>query len=172
MIFASVGYKVCIFDIVQSQIENALQQAKSQLLNLEAKGLLRGKLTAAQQFSCISGSTDLKEAISNAFFLQECIPENLDLKKKLYSQFDEIINDEIILSSSTSTFMPSLFSEHMKHRSQVLVSHPVSFYHYYLLYFSSQYFILKVNPPYYVPLVEIVPSKYTRPDFPTKTRSL
>jgi L-gulonate 3-dehydrogenase len=153
MIFASAGYKVCIYDIVQSQIDNALKQVKSQLTSLQERGLLRGKLNADQQFSCISGCTDIKEALKGAFFLQECVPENIDLKKKLYKQLDEIVDDKIIISSSTSTFMPSVFSGDMKHRDQVLVSHPV-------------------NPPYYVPLVEIVPSKYTRKDIPVTTRAL
>jgi L-gulonate 3-dehydrogenase len=153
MIFASAGYKVCIYDILQSQIDNAIKQIDIQLKSLEERGLLRGKLSAKQQFSCISGCTDIKEAVSGAFFLQECVPEIIDLKKKLYKQLDEIVDENIIISSSTSTFMPSVFSGDMKHRAQVLVSHPV-------------------NPPYYVPLVEIVPSEYTRKDIPVTTRAL
>lgn len=153
MIFASVGYKVSIYDIVASQVENALKQAKDQLNRLEQRGLLRGKLNAEQQFSCISGCTDLKQAVTGSFFLQECVPENLEMKKTLYKQLDEIVDDNIILSSSTSTFMPSLFTEGMKHRAQVLVSHPV-------------------NPPYYVPLVEVVPSPWTKPEIASTVRAL
>jgi L-gulonate 3-dehydrogenase len=43
------------------------------------------------------------------------------MKKKLFEQLDEIIDDEIILASSTIFSIPSLFSEEMKHRTQVLL---------------------------------------------------
>lgn len=57
MLFAGVGYQVSLYDIEKSQIDTAVTDIQQQLKSLEKAGLLRGKLSAEQQFACIKGNT-------------------------------------------------------------------------------------------------------------------
>ncbi|KAK9873578.1 hypothetical protein WA026_023134 [Henosepilachna vigintioctopunctata] len=153
MLYASVGHKCWIYDIKPEQVKSALNDIEHQLRCLEQSGLLRGKLNARQQMLCITGTTSLEEAVRGAMLIQECIPENLDLKKKLFNTIDGLIDHSTIIATSTSAFLPSALSEGLRHKKNFIVLHPV-------------------NPPYYVPLVEIIPAPWTATTVVDKTREM
>lgn len=119
MLFAAAGYRVQLYDILESQLSTALQELDKDLHSLEEKGSLRGQLRAAEQFALIEVTTRLEELTRDAVHIQECVPEVLELKRSLYSQLDELLEEDTVVASSTSTFMPSLYSEGLKRRQQV-----------------------------------------------------
>ena len=58
-------------------------------------------------------------------FPQECVPENLELKKKVFAQMDALASDTMILASSSSCIPASSFTEGLTHKENMLVAHPV-----------------------------------------------
>ncbi|XP_051016573.1 lambda-crystallin homolog isoform X1 [Acomys russatus] len=144
MLFASGGFKVKLYDIEQKQIASALENIRKEMKLLEQSGSLKGSLNAEQQLSLISGCSNLAEAVEGAMHIQECVPENLELKKKIFAQLDRAVDDSVVLSSSSSCLLPSKLFAGLAHVKQCIVAHPV-------------------NPPYYVPLVELVPHPETAP---------
>ena len=68
-------------------------------------------------------------------------------------KIDQYATNQTILASSTSCFLPSLFTESLNNRSQAVVAHPI-------------------NPPYFVPLVEIVPASWTSAQTLEKTKKI
>ncbi|CAH2225250.1 lambda-crystallin homolog isoform X1 [Pelobates cultripes] len=142
MVFASGGFRVKLYDIVKEQVTAALEDIRKQMEDLKKSGMLRGTLSVNEQMSLISGSSDLKTALEDAVFIQECVPESLELKQKIFSEIDLHVNDTTIISSSTSCLSPTKMFNGLKHVKNCIVAHPV-------------------NPPYYVPLVELVPHPET-----------
>lgn len=153
MLFASVGYDVVMYDLKPQQVSAALADIKEQLVALEKSGLLRGKMSPDEQFKCIKGTNSLKECVKGAKFVQESVFEDVELKKKVFKEIDQLVGPKTVLSSSTSCILPSKISAELTHRTSFIVSHPV-------------------NPPYYVPAVEVVPAPWTSAAVVHLTRDL
>lgn len=145
MIFAGAGYRVLVYDSSADQLRNAAVEIRSQLEQLEKKRLLRGNLPASRQLELIEYHDTLEAVLQNSFFVQECIPEVLDLKRELFKLVDKLVDDDVVISSSTSTFLPSALSDGLRHKARFIVSHPVC-------------------PPYFIRFVEVVPAAWTQPE--------
>jgi len=153
MIFASVGYEVVMYDVDAKQVEESIKNIRSELMVFEREGTLRGSLPAPKQADLISGTSSLKECVTNAIYIQECVPENLDLKIKVWTEIDSYVDEKTILGSSTSCIVPSKISENLKNRERFIVAHPC-------------------NPPYHTPMVELVPAPWTDQVTRSATRNL
>ena len=118
-------------DWINEAVENALPslQSLTEGISLPPKG----KLTFTTDPISMSQQVD---------FIQENIPEVLDIKRKSLKSIAEVTNKEIIISSSTSGFMPTELQQGMPFPERFIVGHPF-------------------NPVYLCPLVEIVGGKQT-----------
>ena len=93
----------------------------------------------------LSFTTNMKEALSQADFVQENGPERVDFKIKLFSDMDDATPPDAIIASSSSGITPSVMQSQCKHPERILVGHPF-------------------NPPHIIPLVEIVGGSKTSPE--------
>ena len=83
---------------------------------------------------------DLSECIKKVDFIQESAPEILSLKQSLYKELGEIVPKNVIICSSTSGMKMTDIQTLCKTPERTVVAHPF-------------------NPPYLLPLVEIVGGK-------------
>src|SRR5882757_147835 len=94
-------------------------------------------LSAGASRDRLTFTTNLKEALSRADFVQENGPERPDFKMKLFADMDDATPTDSLIASSSSGITPSVMQSQCKHPDRILVGHPF-------------------NPPHIIPLVEIV----------------
>jgi len=88
---------------------------------------------------------DLEQAVSQAQFVQESAPERLDLKQHLYEVLGTMVPADVVISSSTSGLTMTDIQSRCATPTRTLVGHPF-------------------NPPYLLPLVEIVGGRQSSPE--------
>ncbi|XP_015219717.1 lambda-crystallin homolog [Lepisosteus oculatus] len=153
MVFVSGGYRVKIYDNQPGQATCAVEEIRTQLRELQQSGMLRGALSAEDQLALLSSHQDLKQTLEGAFFIQECVFEDLEAKRGVFQALETCAEGSVVFSSSTSCLQPSDVFSRVQRKSRCIVSHPV-------------------NPPYYVRLVELVPHPETDPSVMETTFAL
>src|SRR5882672_8972689 len=118
---------------LRKYVDDAWEQLKA--IGLSA-GASRDRLTF---------TSNLKEALSNADFVQENGPERPDFKIKLFADMDDVTPPDSLIASSSSGITMSVIQSKCKRPERCVIGHPF-------------------NPPHIIPLVEVVGGAKTSPD--------
>ena len=134
-VFALTGHDVTIYDSVQATLDSAKARI---LTNLNDLGDDR---KAAERITPVA---ELAASVRDADYVVEAVLENLPLKQTLFAEIEQHVRPDTILSSNTSVIPITKIMEGLKRRERALGTH-------------------WWNPPFLVPLVEVIETQWTSP---------
>lgn len=140
---AMAGYPVTIVGRSRESVERGLARFRKNLQSLVQAGVYSDQ-ESGEIDRLLRASTDLETGLQKTDFIFESVVENLETKQKLFKEIEEYCPKHTLMASSTSGFSPTGISSRMKAPDRMLVMH---FW----------------NPPYLVPLVEVVAGDRTSP---------
>ncbi|MET4641177.1 carnitine 3-dehydrogenase [Streptomyces atratus] len=103
------------------------------------------ELTPGASPDRLSFTTDLRQAVADADFVQENAPERPELKVPLFAEIDDATPPGAIIASSSSGITMSVIQAECRRPERTVIGHPF-------------------NPPHIVPLVEVVGGTKTSPE--------
>jgi 3-hydroxybutyryl-CoA dehydrogenase len=134
-VFALAGHDVAITDSHAPTLASAKDRIFTNLKDLG------GDLAALER---IHVCAPLDEAVAEADFVVEAVRENLGVKQKLFADVERAAPGDAILASNTSVIPITAIMSGLENRARALGTH-------------------WWNPPYLVPLVEVIATEWTRP---------
>jgi len=135
-LFLANGMQVTVSDPdpdVETKVKAVLKDATPSLTELGYN---------APDAANLSFEADNSKASSSAYVIQECGPEREDFKKDLWAKIEGAAPKDALLLSSSSGITATKQSTSMHDPGRLVIGHPV-------------------NPPYLIPLVEVVPGEKT-----------
>ena len=146
--FILMGWDVRVFDPdpeAERKIGEVLANARASLPGLSEVAMpAEGRL---------SYHGTMSEAVAGAVWIQESVPERLDLKRKVYQTLQEHCSPDAIIGSSTSGFKPSELQDCATRPEQIVVTHPF-------------------NPVYLLPLIELVTTGANPPEMIARAKEV
>lgn len=146
-LFLAAGRSVTVFDpspTVESDVRNYIEKAWPALEELG--------LTARATPDAIRFVANVKEAVRDAQFVQENVPERLPIKHATYKEIEAALAPDVIVSSSTSGLTLEALQEGWQDPSPLILGHPF-------------------NPPHLIPLVELTANTATKADVLDRTEA-
>ena len=138
--FLARGYDVTAYLHDESETDAFMSILNTAWVSLTALGLSPG--ASIDRLRIV---TDLEDALDGAEFVQESGPERLEIKQALYKKMGAILPPSVVIGSSTSGLMMSDIQVDCITPERTVIGHPF-------------------NPPYLLPLVEIVGGNKTAPE--------
>jgi len=132
-VFALAGHDVTIYDSTAASLDTVKMRI---LANLKDLG---DDQKAVERVMPVS---DLAQAVRDAEYVVEAVLEDLPLKQKLFAEIESNVRPDTILASNTSVIPITRIMEGLKQRERALGTH-------------------WWNPPYLVPLVEVIETQWT-----------
>ncbi|MBB5462521.1 3-hydroxyacyl-CoA dehydrogenase family protein [Paraburkholderia sp. Cpub6] len=145
------GYRTIVHDVDPARLASVAPKAQAVLDELIDAGRIDDAAKQAA-LACIETNAQL-DAIGQARFVIEAIPEVLELKHHLYATLTSLLADDAILASNTSGFPPDQLATPLRAKERFVIAH---FW----------------NPPHMIPLVEVVPGTETAPEVVRQTAGL
>ena len=140
-IFAAAGHQVSIHDMNPDALGTVKDRIQSNLQLMSTYHLVESSLIP-EILNRITTHTDLTQACIDADVVIETIIENLQIKQDLFAQLDQICPQKTILCSGTSVMSITEIAQKSVNRHRILGTH---FW----------------NPPYLIPLVEVIRTNET-----------
>ncbi|MBN2401498.1 MAG: 3-hydroxyacyl-CoA dehydrogenase family protein [Spirochaetes bacterium] len=141
LVFAAAGHQVNLVDVDETNLKNALVHIKENLKNMSKSGI-KFKKPVDKIISGIKISTDMASACKNADFVFECVFEDMKLKQSIFQKLDAVCGKGAILCSNTSVMSITEIASQSVNKKRILGTH-------------------WWNPPYLIPLVEVIRTKDT-----------
>ena len=135
-IFALHGHPVVLYDLKQDFLDAALVHVKDNLNLMAERGIVAAD-AADKALANIKTTLSFEEAAAHADFVIEAVSEKMSLKQDIFSKLDALCRPETVLASNTSVMSITEIASTSKNRGRIVGTH---FW----------------NPPYLIPLVEVV----------------
>ena len=143
-LYAAAGLEVRLHDVDTARLEAAVVRAAAAAGSLAGSGLADTG-AAERGIARLSATADLAEAVAGVQHVQECVREDLELKRAVFAAVDAAAPPDALVCTSSSGLSISQIQTAAARPERCLAAHPY-------------------NPPHLVPLVELAPGALTAPE--------